>query len=81
MLATNLREFRPCEGPLLTHVRSDEEAVRRGHDFQIGAAAFAARRPLFDTARTVGQLEAAYARMWERFRQGEAPAAFAVDPA
>ncbi len=40
-----------------------------------------ARRPLFDTARTVGQLEAAYARMWERFRQGEAPAAFAVDPA
>ena len=35
--------------------------------------------PLFDTARFTRHLEAAYARMVERHRSGEPPAAFAVD--
>jgi len=37
--------------------------------------------PLFDTRLSVRHLEAAYAAMWEKFRQGGAPAAFSVDPA
>ncbi len=34
--------------------------------------------PLFDTERSVRNLERAYAEMWARFRKGLAPAAFAV---
>jgi predicted O-linked N-acetylglucosamine transferase (SPINDLY family) len=37
--------------------------------------------PLFDTRLSVRHLEAAYAAMWEKFRQGSAPAAFSVEPA
>ena len=38
--------------------------------------------PLFDTARTVRQLDAAYAGIWRRHLAGEAPASFDVaDPA
>ena len=36
--------------------------------------------PLFDTARFTRHLEAAYVTMWERYRRGEAPQAFAVAP-
>lgn len=35
---------------------------------------------LFDTDRMRRHLEAAYAAMWERYRRGEKPAAFAVEP-
>ena len=38
-----------------------------------------ATAPLFDMAAYVRHLETAYARMWERWRAGEAPAAFAVE--
>jgi predicted O-linked N-acetylglucosamine transferase (SPINDLY family) len=34
--------------------------------------------PLFDTARSTGNLEAAYRRMWEIWRAGQPPAAFSV---
>ena len=37
--------------------------------------------PLFDTIRYTRNLEAAYMRMWQRHRNGEAPAHFAVPPA
>jgi len=33
---------------------------------------------LFDTVRMTRNLEAIYAKMWERHRNGEAPASFAV---
>jgi protein O-GlcNAc transferase len=36
--------------------------------------------PLFDTRLSVRHLEAAYAAMREKFRQGSAPAAFSVEP-
>ena len=39
-----------------------------------------ARLPLFDTARTVRQLERAYLEMWARHRRGEPPSGFAVPP-
>jgi protein O-GlcNAc transferase len=35
-----------------------------------------ARLPLFDTARTVGHLERAYEKMWERRLRGDGPAGF-----
>ena len=35
--------------------------------------------PLFDTDRYRRHIEAAYARMWERWQRGEAPASFAVE--
>jgi protein O-GlcNAc transferase len=38
-----------------------------------------ATAPLFDIAGYTRSLEAAYARMWERWRAGETPAAFAVE--
>jgi protein O-GlcNAc transferase len=38
-----------------------------------------ATAPLFDIAAYTRNLEAAYARMWERWRTGQAPAAFAVE--
>jgi hypothetical protein len=38
------------------------------------------REPLFDTARTVQNLETAYARMWENYVQGLGPRAFTVQP-
>jgi predicted O-linked N-acetylglucosamine transferase (SPINDLY family) len=34
--------------------------------------------PLFDTARTTRHLEAAYAEMWRRRQQGEAPSSFTI---
>ena len=37
-------------------------------------------RPLFDTRRYVAHLEAAYTTMWERHRQGLAPAGFDIAP-
>jgi predicted O-linked N-acetylglucosamine transferase (SPINDLY family) len=37
--------------------------------------------PLFDTGRYCRHIEAAYTMMWERFREGEPPQAFAVPPA
>ncbi|MSP94584.1 MAG: glycosyltransferase family 41 protein [Alphaproteobacteria bacterium] len=37
--------------------------------------------PLFDTERSTRALEAAFAEMWRRQREGESPAHFAVDPA
>jgi predicted O-linked N-acetylglucosamine transferase (SPINDLY family) len=40
-----------------------------------------ARLPLFDTARTVRHLEAAYVAMWERLLRGDPPVGFAVDRA
>jgi hypothetical protein len=36
--------------------------------------------PLFDTARLCRHIEAAYATMWETWRQGGAPRPFAVAP-
>jgi protein O-GlcNAc transferase len=36
--------------------------------------------PLFDTARFTRNIEAAYTTMWQRHRQGEPPAHFAVPP-
>jgi predicted O-linked N-acetylglucosamine transferase (SPINDLY family) len=39
-----------------------------------------ATHPLFDTARFIGNLEAAYRRMWETWRAGRGPAAFSVSP-
>lgn len=36
-------------------------------------------QPLFDTVRYTRNLEAAYTRMWEQHRKGEAPVSFAVD--
>jgi len=36
--------------------------------------------PLFDTTRFARHIEAAYARMWETWANGEAPRAFAVTP-
>jgi len=38
-----------------------------------------ATAPLFDMAGYVRNLESAYTRMWERWRAGEPPAAFAVE--
>jgi protein O-GlcNAc transferase len=38
-----------------------------------------ATAPLFDMAVYMRNLETAYARMWERWRAGEAPAAFAIE--
>jgi len=38
-----------------------------------------ATAPLFDVAAYARHLETAYARMWERWRAGEPPAAFAVE--
>jgi predicted O-linked N-acetylglucosamine transferase (SPINDLY family) len=38
-------------------------------------------QPLFDTACFTRNLEAAYANMWQRVRNGAAPADFAVAPA
>jgi predicted O-linked N-acetylglucosamine transferase (SPINDLY family) len=38
-----------------------------------------ATAPLFDMAAYVRRLETAYARMWERWRAGEPPAAFAIE--
>ena len=43
-------------------------------------AANRATMPLFDTARFVRHIEAAYGSMWERHQQGELPASFAVEP-
>ena len=37
-----------------------------------------AAAPLFDMSAYARHLETAYARMWERWRAGELPAAFAV---
>ena len=37
--------------------------------------------PLFDSPKFTRALEAAYARMWERFAAGKAPRAFAIEPA
>jgi predicted O-linked N-acetylglucosamine transferase (SPINDLY family) len=36
--------------------------------------------PLFDADRSRQHIEAAYVGMWEMFRRGEAPRAFAVSP-
>jgi protein O-GlcNAc transferase len=36
--------------------------------------------PLFDTARYARHIEAAYTTMWERYRRGEAPVSFYVEP-
>jgi protein O-GlcNAc transferase len=36
--------------------------------------------PLFDTRRFARNIEAAYRLMWERYRRGEPPACFAVQP-
>ena len=36
--------------------------------------------PLFDTVRFCRHLESAYRTMWERYRRGEAPSSFAVEP-
>jgi len=36
--------------------------------------------PLFDTARFTRHLEAAYTTMWQRYQNGAAPQAFAVEP-
>ena len=36
--------------------------------------------PLFDTARFAGNIETAYRRMWETWKAGGPPAAFAVSP-
>lgn len=35
--------------------------------------------PLFDTARFTRHIEAAYTMMWERYQNGAAPQAFAVE--
>jgi predicted O-linked N-acetylglucosamine transferase (SPINDLY family) len=43
-------------------------------------AANRATMPLFDTARFVRHIEAAYGAMWERHQRGEPPASFAVEP-
>jgi predicted O-linked N-acetylglucosamine transferase (SPINDLY family) len=63
-----------------------ETAVRLADDpAALGALASrlrgdTSRLPLFDTARTVRQLESAYARMWERYGRGGMPEGFAVEP-
>jgi predicted O-linked N-acetylglucosamine transferase (SPINDLY family) len=36
--------------------------------------------PLFDTARFARHIEAAYAAMWDRYRRGERPESFSVEP-
>ena len=36
------------------------------------------RMPLFDMARYTRNIEAAYSRMWERWRAGELPAPFDI---
>lgn len=36
--------------------------------------------PMFDTDRYVRHIEAAYAQMWDIYRRGEGPRAFAVAP-
>jgi predicted O-linked N-acetylglucosamine transferase (SPINDLY family) len=36
--------------------------------------------PLFDTARFARHIEAAYTTMWQRYKSGAAPQAFAVEP-
>ncbi|HEY4822000.1 MAG TPA: hypothetical protein VIH62_14185, partial [Xanthobacteraceae bacterium] len=35
--------------------------------------------PLFDTARTCRNIEAAYSAMWQRQQRGDAPAGFSID--
>jgi predicted O-linked N-acetylglucosamine transferase (SPINDLY family) len=62
---------------------------RRALELARNPAAFAAVRAklaanrdscaLFDTARFTRNLEAAYAQMWRREQNGEAPASFAAD--
>jgi protein O-GlcNAc transferase len=37
--------------------------------------------PLFDTARFCRDIESVYTTMWEKYRRGEAPASFRVNPA
>jgi predicted O-linked N-acetylglucosamine transferase (SPINDLY family) len=36
--------------------------------------------PLFDTPRFARHIEAAYAKMWEIYQQGEGPTGFSVPP-
>ena len=43
-------------------------------------AANRATYPLFDTPRFARHIESAYARMWCRYRKGEKPAGFSVEP-
>jgi len=71
---------------LATHSLDDYEALAL--DLATDAALLArvkaklaqgrAAQPLFDTARLVRHLEAAYAQMWDRHVRGEAPAPFSV---
>ncbi len=73
---------------LVTRTRDDYEALalRLATDraaLAALAAKLAANRstaPLFDPQRFARHLESAYATMWERHLQGQAPAAFAVPP-
>lgn len=73
---------------LVTENLDDYEAlaVRLAHDpalLQAIRQKLARNRqtaPLFDTDRFRRHLESAYARMWEMFARGEAPASFAVEP-
>jgi predicted O-linked N-acetylglucosamine transferase (SPINDLY family) len=44
------------------------------------AASLLQSYPLFDTARFARHIETAYETMWERWKRGEAPAGFSVDP-
>jgi protein O-GlcNAc transferase len=73
---------------LITSSPSEYEARARG--LAADPAALTALRaklarnrdtsPLFDTERITRQLEAAYSAMWQRYRRGEAPASFSLNP-
>ena len=72
-MTTNLRDY---EELALTLAQTPKRlaAIRR----KLEAAR--ATAPLFDTARTCRQLEAAYLTMIEIHRHGEPPRSFAVPP-
>ena len=73
LIATSLPEY---EATALKLAREPEAlaAVKARVEHNRGSCA------LFDTARYTRHLEAAYLRMWQRQRSGEAPAHFALEP-
>lgn len=55
-------------------------APDRLRDLRSRLATARSTSPLFDTGRFVRHLEAAYSAMWARYRRGEPPAEFCVEP-
>jgi protein O-GlcNAc transferase len=71
LVASSLAEY---EAIALALARDPEGSAR----LRTKLAANRTTQPLFDTARITRNLEAAYTRMWERTRRGEAPESFSV---